>query len=113
MRIKLKKIAHTRSGDKGPNSNVGLIFRNKEIYKWAMDNITENHVKRHFRSIVKGNVIRYDLPNLLAFNFILEDSLGGGGSESLLNDAQGKTHGQALLMMEVDIPIDLEKYIND
>ena len=57
-----------------------------------------------FQSIVKGKVIRYEMDNLLALNFILEDSLGGGGSESLLNDSQGKTHGQALLLMEVDIP---------
>ena len=74
------------------------------MYEWAKRYITAELVKEHFQSIVKGKVIRYKMDNLLALNFILYDSLGGGGSESLLNDAQGKTHGQALLIMEVDLP---------
>ena len=61
-------------------------------------------IKNHFKSIVKGNVVRYELPNLYALNFILEDSLGGGGSDTLINDAQGKTYGQALMLLEVNIP---------
>ena len=112
MKIKLNKIAHARSGDKGPNSNVGLIFRHFEIYKWANRYITADIVKEHFGSVVKGNVKRYSMDNLWALNFILKDSLGGGGSESLINDAQGKTHGQALLLMEVDLPNSLKEYIN-
>ena len=111
MIISLNKIAHARSGDKGSGSNVGLIFYSEEIYKWAKINITADLVKNHFRSIVKGNVIRYEMDNLFALNFILEDSLGGGGSESLLNDAQGKTHGQALLKLQVKLPESLTKYI--
>jgi hypothetical protein len=113
MKIKLEKIAHARSGDKGPNSNVGLIFRHPEIYAWANTHITSAMVKSHFLSLVKGNVKRYEMNNLLSLNFILGDSLGGGGSESLLNDAQGKTHGQALLLMEVDLPEYLHSYINE
>ena len=113
MKIKLEKFAHARSGDKGPNSNVGLIFRDLEVYEWAKENITTSVVKSHFGSLVKGEVIRYELDNLYALNFILGDSLGGGGSESLLNDAQGKTHGQALLLMEVDLPNNLMKLINE
>ena len=104
MKVCLQNIACSRSGDKGPNSNVGLIFKNKQIYDWAVLNITDTLVKKYFKSIVKGSVDRYELPNLNALNFILNDSLGGGGSESLMNDAQGKTHGQIILMMEVDIP---------
>ncbi|MCH8068318.1 MAG: hypothetical protein IID16_03445 [Candidatus Marinimicrobia bacterium] len=107
MKITLYDIAHARSGDKGGNANVGLIFRSKGIYHWAKDHITSKRVKDHFGHIVKGKVIRYELPNLLAFNFILEDSLGGGGSETLQIDAQGKTYGQRLLMMEVDLPDEL------
>ena len=103
MKILLGQIAHARSGDKGSSSNVGLIFYSAEVYDWAKTYITEKRVKDHFKSIVKGDVKRYELDNLLALNFILYDSLGGGGSESLDNDAQGKTYGQALLMMEVDI----------
>ena len=70
-------------------------------------------MKSHFGSVVKGDVRRYEMDNLWALNFILGDSLGGGGSESLLNDAQGKTHGQALLLMEVDFPENLEVFINE
>ena len=107
----LKDIAGGRSGDKGPNTNIGLVFKNKQYYKWACKNITATLVKSYFKSIIKGNVIRYELPNLNALNFILEDSLGGGGSETLLNDAQGKTHAQLLLMMEIDLPKELYEKI--
>ena len=111
MIINLNKIAHSRSGDKGSGSNVGLIFYSEEIYKWAKIYITATVVKEHFQGIVKGNVVRYELDNLYALNFILEDSLGGGGSESLLNDAQGKTHGQALLKLKINLPDEFNKYI--
>ena len=104
MLIEIKQIANTRSGDKGPNSNVGLLFKNKEIYQWAKKNITINIVKKHFESIAKGKIIRYELDNIYALNFILGDSLGGGGSETLMNDAQGKTHGQAMLLLKIDVP---------
>ena len=111
MKIRLDKIAYARSGDKGANSNVGLMFYSEEVYEWAKTNITAEMVKEHFQSIIKGDVTRYEMDNLQALNFILEDSLGGGGSESLLNDAQGKTHGQALLIMEVELPDQLAVYI--
>ena len=111
MQIKLGQIAHSRSEDKGSNSNIGLMFYSKEVYEWAKKYITAKLVKEHFQSIVKGNVKRYEMDNLLALNFILLDSLGGGGSESLLNDAQGKTHGQALLLLEVELPDSLSDKI--
>ena len=103
MNTKLKDIAYGRSGDKGMNSNVGLIFTNKENYEWAKINLTTKTVKNYMSNIVKGDVIRYELDNIYALNFILHDSLGGGGSESLLNDAQGKTHAQILLNMKINI----------
>ena len=109
----LDKIAYTRSGDKGAHSNVGIIFKSVEIYEWAKPNITSEVVKKHFKEIVKGDVIRYELTNLNAFNFILHDSLGGGGSGSLLNDAQGKTHGQAMLLLELDLPNHLLEGLNE
>jgi hypothetical protein len=98
----LGDIAYARSGDKGPNVNVGVIFKNESDYNNALDNLTEKVVKSYFSDMVKGDVIRYELPNLNALNFILNDSLEGGGSETLINDAQGKTFGQAILMMEID-----------
>ena len=113
MKILLGQIAHARSGDKGSSSNAGLMFYSVDVYEWAKKHITSKIVKEHFQNIVKGDVIRYEMDNLLALNFILGDSLGGGGSESLLNDAQGKTHGQTLLIMEVDLPDHLSSFIRD
>ena len=69
-----------------------------------MKNLTAGKIKEYFKSVVKGKVVRYKLDNIYALNFILHDSLEGGGSESIQNDAQGKTHGQILLAMDVDIP---------
>ena len=110
MKIKLSDIAYTRSGDKGPNVNVGVIFVNDKIYNWAVENFTDFIVREYLKDIVKGDIIRYSLPNLNALNFILNDCLEGGGSETLVNDAQGKTFGQSLSMIELDIP---EKLLNE
>ena len=100
---KLSDIAYARSGDKGANVNVGVVFISKDYYNKALSKLTSASVKSYFGTMVKGNVIRYELPNLNALNFMLYDSLEGGGSETLINDAQGKTFGQAMLMMEIDI----------
>ncbi len=80
------------------------VIQSLAAYDWAKEEITAERVKGHFSSVVKGEVIRYEMPNLWAFNFILYDSLSGGGSETLQLDAQGKTYGQHLLRMEVDVP---------
>ena len=106
--VALNEIAYARSGDKGSGSNVGIIFLNGRLYDWAVKNLTEELLSDYFKDIAFGGVKRYLLPNLNAMNYILFDSLNGGGSESLINDAQGKTHGQALLKMKVEIP---EEYI--
>ena len=107
IKITLKDVAYARSGDKGMHSNVGICFVNNNIYKWAKENLTISVIKNYYKSIIKGEVVRYELDNLLALNFILKDSLGGGGSETLQNDAQGKTYAQALLMMEIYLPLEL------
>ena len=107
MRIRLGEIAHARSGDKGDASNVGLIAATPEVYEILRRQVTAERVKEHFREVCRGPVQRYELPNILALNFILHDSLGGGGTESLKNDAQGKTHGQGFLQMEIEAPDDL------
>jgi len=106
--IQLRQIAHARSGDKGDSSNVGLIANTDTAYRIIQQQVTPERVKQHFKSIVKGDVVRYEMSNLRCLNFILHDSLGGGGSESLKNDAQGKTHGQAMLLMEIDVPDDFD-----
>jgi len=101
-RVKLKEFAEARSGDKGDGSNVGIFVLNRADYEFLKRVLTPAAVKRHFHAICRGEVERFEADNLLALNFILHDSLGGGGSESLKTDAQGKTHGLALLEMEVD-----------
>lgn len=104
MRIPLSRIAYARSGDKGDGSNVGIAAYTAEGYELLRSILTADRVKEHFSRICLGAVERFEAPNLLALNFLLHDSLGGGGSESLKTDAQGKTHGLALLRMEIDVP---------
>jgi hypothetical protein len=104
MKVRLYEVAHARSGDKGDASNVGLIAESPELFAVIREQATEERVGEHFRQVCRGGVERYEVPNLLALNFILHDSLGGGGTESLKTDAQGKTHAQGLLQMEVDVP---------
>ena len=113
MIIKLSSIAYARSGDKGAHTNIGIVFKSKELYIWAKKYLTTDIIKDHFIDIAKGKILKYDLDNLNAINYILEDSLRGGGSESLLNDAQGKTYGQALLLLEIELPDALKEYINE
>jgi hypothetical protein len=101
-KVKLGSFAFARSGDKGDGSNVGVFVTNAKDYELIKQQLTVERVKKHFHAICKGGVTRYEAPNMLALNFVLRDSLGGGGSESLKTDAQGKTHGLALLEIEVD-----------
>ncbi len=108
MKIPLSKIAYARSGDKGDGSNVGVVAFSAEGYEIIKQQLTTDRVKKHFGEICFGDVDRYEAPNLLALNFILHDSLGGGGSESLKTDAQGKTHGLGMMMMEIDVADDFE-----
>ncbi|MDD5562255.1 MAG: hypothetical protein PHQ91_00940 [Thermoanaerobaculaceae bacterium] len=100
----LGRLADGRSGDKGEASNVGLVARNERVYAWLRENLTAEAVRRLLPGIARGPVERYEVPNILALNFILHDSLGGGGTASLLTDAQGKTHAQALLRCAVEVP---------
>lgn len=104
MRVELERVALARSGDKGDASNVGLIARSSALYEVIREQVTAERVREHFRDVCRGEVERFEVPNLRALNFILHDSLGGGGTESLKTDAQGKTHGQGLLQMEIEVP---------
>jgi hypothetical protein len=103
MRVKLTQLAHARSGDKGDTANVGLIALQDEFYPILVREVTAERVKQHFKGIVRGEVERFELPNLGALNFLLHESLGGGGTLSLMTDAQGKTFSTALLRMEIEI----------
>lgn len=106
-KVKLIDIAHGRSGDKGGGSNVGIIARHPEVYPFLREHLTAEVVKEHMKHICKGPVDRYELPNLGALNFVLHNSLGGGGTVSLKLDAQGKTHAALLLRMELEVPDEL------
>jgi hypothetical protein len=105
--VPLERIAHGRSGDKGDASNAGLIARSDAAYAWMRAHLTAAWVKKVAGELVRGEVRRYEVDNLRALNFILNDSLGGGGSASLLTDAQGKTHAQALLRVVVEVPAEV------
>ena len=104
MKIQLVKLAHARSGDKGDTANVGLIALKDEFYPLLVREVTAENVKGHFGPMVKGDVERFELPNLGALNFLLHGSLGGGGTVSLMTDAQGKTFSTALLRMYIEVP---------
>ena len=103
MKVPLTKLAHARSGDKGDTANVGLIALRDEFYPILVREVTPARVKEHFNGICRGDVERFELPNLGALNFLLHESLGGGGTLSLMTDAQGKTFSTALLRMEIEV----------
>ena len=104
MKVSLLKLAHARSGDKGDTANVGLIALKDEYYPLLVEHVTADAVKQHFGPMVKGEVERFELPNLGALNFLLHGALGGGGTLSLMTDAQGKTFSTALLRMNIELP---------
>jgi hypothetical protein len=103
MKVPLSQIAHTRSGDKGDTCNIGVIANEDRYYPVLVEQVTAARVKAHFGYRVKGQVERFELPNLGALNFLLHQALGGGGTVSLRTDAQGKTFGAALLALEVEL----------
>ncbi|HTT65026.1 MAG TPA: hypothetical protein VLX58_07545 [Bryobacteraceae bacterium] len=101
MTLPLSQIAHTRSGDKGDTSNIGVIAYDMRDYPILVREVTAERVKEFFGDLVKGKVERFELPNLGALNFVLHQALGGGGTVSLRVDPQGKTLGAALLKMQI------------
>ena len=105
--VPLSQIAAARSGDKGEGSNVGVLAKTEAAYSFLKEALTPEVVAAHMAGINTGAVRRFEADNLRLLNFLLTDSLGGGGSASLLTDAQGKTHGLALLRMELDVPAEV------
>lgn len=103
-KLQLVDLAHARSGDKGDTANVGVIAYRAGDYRLLRDTLTPERVKAHFGPLVKGPVERFELPNLSALNFLLHNALDGGGTVSLMNDAQGKVFSTALLRMEIEVP---------
>lgn len=103
MKVPLSQLAHTRSGDKGDVSNIGVIAWKQEDYPILLREVTAERVKQHLGDLVRGKVERFELPNLGALNFLCHEALDGGGTLSLRIDAQGKNMGSALLSMEINV----------
>ncbi len=99
--MKLRELAHSRTGDKGNIANISVIAYRQEDYALLVEKVTAERVKKHFGEIVKGEVVRYELPMLGALNFVLFDALGGGVTRSLALDKHGKSLSSALLDMEI------------
>jgi hypothetical protein len=100
--MKLREIAHSRTGDKGNTSNISVIAYDEKDY-WLLDwHVTAERVKAHFGEIAQGEVTRYELPAIGALNFVLKDTLGGGVTRSLALDAHGKSLSSAIL--DLDLP---------
>ena len=102
--VRLVDVAHARSGDKGDTANVGVIALRPEWYELLDRHLTRERVAEHFRGVITGDVVRFELPNLRALNFLLHGALDGGGTLSLKTDAQGKVFSTALLRMVLDVP---------
>jgi Acyclic terpene utilisation family protein AtuA len=103
VRVPLSRLCLARSGDKGDTANIGVIARNFAVFGWVAQNLTAEFVRERFAGICLGKVERFEVPNLYALNFLLHQSLGGGGTLSLLLDAQGKTYAQYLLAAEIEV----------
>lgn len=105
----LADLAFTRAGDKGDISDVSLFAPDREVYELLRDQVTVDRVKQVYGSLVLGAVTRYEVPNVLALKFVLEDALGGGGPSSLRADNLGKAMGGPLLRLEVEVPQELDQ----
>ncbi|MCM3669354.1 nitrogen fixation protein NifZ [Mesobacillus maritimus] len=111
--VKLKDIAQSRSGDKGNIVNVGVFAPNQAIYQVFLEKLTPEKVKEHFAGLVKGEVVRYELPNIFALNFVCKEALDGGGSSSTRLDNLGKCFGSNMLRLEIEVDDYLLKDLNN
>jgi hypothetical protein len=107
----LADIGHARSGDKGDSCNIGFVVWDRALYPLVLEVATAQRVQEHFAGIVDGPVTRYEIPSIGALNFVLERALDGGGTRTLRLDALGKSMGEGLLRMEVDVPAELAIHV--
>jgi len=103
--MKLRELAHSRTGDKGNTSNISLIAYEPAHYEHLRGHVTEARVKAQFDGLVRGSVVRYEMPNIGALNFVMQLALGGGVTRSLALDAHGKSLSSALLDLEIPAPL--------
>jgi hypothetical protein len=99
--MRLRELAHARTGDKGDTSQISLIAYDKGDYAYLAEHVTAERVRAHFSAIVRGDVVRYELPGLGALNFVMDRALAGGVTRSLALDAHGKCLSSLLLELEV------------
>ena len=99
---KLREIAHSRTGDKGNTSNISVIAYEERHYPVLLAQVTSARIKALFAGVVEGDVVRYELPNIAALNFVMSGALGGGVTRSLALDAHGKSLSSALLDLDID-----------
>jgi hypothetical protein len=104
--MKLRELAHSRTGDKGNTSNISVIAFDPKHFPLLKAQVTAERVKAHFAGVVEGGVVRYELPNIAALNFVMDKTLGGGVTRSLALDAHGKSLSSALLDLEIEPPDD-------
>ena len=104
--MKLREIAHSRTGDKGNTSNISVIAYDDRHYPLLLEQVTSARVKAHFAGVVEGEVVRYELPNISALNFVMSQALGGGVTRSLALDAHGKSLSSALLDLDIEDGLD-------
>jgi enoyl-CoA hydratase/carnithine racemase len=101
--LALLALAHGRSGDKGDAVNIGVIARRPEWYEFIRARLDAQTVARFLAGMADGPVVRYEMPNLQALNFLVEGALAGGGSVGLKIDAQGKTYAHAMLRFPIEV----------
>lgn len=99
--MKLREIAHSRTGDKGNTSNISVIAYKPEDYDFIKQHVTAEQVKEYFSEIVQGEVVRYELPNVGALNFVMYQALGGGVTRTLALDIHGKSLSSAMMNLEI------------
>ena len=99
--MKLREIAHSRTGDKGNTSNISVIAYKPEDYDFIKQHVTAERVKQHFTEIVQGEVVRYEMPNVGALNFVMYQALGGGVTRTLALDIHGKSLSSAMMNLEI------------
>ncbi|MBM3396017.1 MAG: hypothetical protein FJY37_15575 [Betaproteobacteria bacterium] len=104
MKVMLRHVAHTRSGDKGNTSNISVIAYAPEFYPHLKAQLSADRFKAHYAGVVKGQVQRYEVDTICALNFVAHDALGGGVSRSLCLDNYGKSLSSRVLSFEVDVP---------
>ena len=106
-RFFLREIAHARAGDKGDTSNIGVIAYRPEDYSLIVAQVTVERVRAHFGALVRGSITRYEMPNVDALNFVLENALGGGVTRSLSLDPHGKSYSALILTLSITVDVEV------